>query len=120
MIHLNLATDPQMRLVFFIVFFCCFIPIFVLVIVTFIKFLLKQKKRIVQSKKNTNIEYLEFFGGNDNIISVDKNLSRVTIVVKDVDLVNLEGLKSEGIGVMITGNTIKCSSQTFANQIKND
>ena len=57
MIHLNLATDPQMRLVFFIVFFCCFIPIFVLVIVTFIKFLLKQKKRIVQSKKGSSKFY---------------------------------------------------------------
>ena len=31
MISLDLVSDPQMRLVFFIVFGCCFIPIFALV-----------------------------------------------------------------------------------------
>lgn len=102
----------------FIVFGCCFIPIFALVVVCFIKLLLKQKKRVSKSKNNSTIRYLDYFGGDDNIISVTKNLSRVSVIVKDVDLVNLESIKNQGIGVMITGNTIKCSSQEFADQIK--
>lgn len=118
MISLDLVSDPQKRLVFFIVFGCCFIPIFALVVVCFIKLLLKQKKRVSKSKNNSTIRYLDYFGGDDNIISVTKNLSRVSVIVKDVDLVNLESIKNQGIGVMITGNTIKCSSQEFADQIK--
>lgn len=116
---LSMFADPQMRLVFFIIFGCCFIPIFVLVIVCFIKLVLKHKKKVNDFKKaNSNPKYLEFFGGDDNVVSVSKNLSRVTVEVKDVELVNLNALKEQGIGVMITGNTIKCSSQTFADQIQ--
>ena len=98
MISLDLVSDPQMRLVFFIVFGCCFIPIFALVVVCFIKLLLKQKKRVSKSKNNSTIRYLDYFGGDDNIISVTKNLSRVSVIVKDVDLVNLESIKNQGIG----------------------
>lgn len=117
--YLSMFADPQMRLVFFIIFGCCFIPIFVLVIVCFIKLILKHHKKVSSFKKANNTpKYLEYFGGDDNVINVSKNLSRVTIEVKDVELVNLNALKEQGIGVMITGNTIKCSSQTFADQIQ--
>lgn len=82
------------------------------------KIIIKTKKRVTKSKNISSIRYLDYFGGDDNIISVTKNLSRVTVIVKDVELVNLESIKNQGIGVMITGNTIKCSSQEFADQIK--
>lgn len=117
MYYLSLLSDPQMRLVFYIIFGCCFIPIFILVMFNFFKIVFKHRKRVIDSKKNKETQYLEFFG-EDNVISVSKNLSRVTIEVKDVELVNLEALKNKGIGIMITGNTIKCSSQEFADQIE--
>lgn len=117
MYYLSLLSDPQMRLVFYIIFGCCFIPIFILVMFNFFKIVFKHRKRVIDSKKNKGTQYLEFFG-EDNVISVSKNLSRVTIEVKDVELVNLEALKNKGIGIMITGNTIKCSSQEFADQIE--
>ena len=82
------------------------------------KIIIKTEKTCSKSKNNSTIRYLDYFGGDDNIISVTKNLSRVSVIVKDVDLVNLESIKNQGIGVMITGNTIKCSSQEFADQIK--
>lgn len=116
MLFLNLLADPQMRLVFFIVFGCCFIPIFILVMVVFFKMVFKYHKKMRKANKKLNSNYLEFFG-EDNVLSVSKNLSRVTVEVKDVSLVNLNALKEKGIGVMITGNTIKCSSQEFADQI---
>ncbi len=120
MYFLSLIDDPQLRLVFFIIFGCCFVPIFILVMICFFKLLFKHHKRIANSKKQktSSTNYLTYFGGDQNIISVSKNLSRVTIEVKDLELVNLEGLKECGIGVMVTGNTIKCSSQSFADQIE--
>ncbi len=118
MYNLSLMDDPQMRLVFFIVFGCCFIPIFILVMINFFKLVFKHRSRVIKAnKQKKNTPYLEYFG-DENIISVSKKLSRVTIEVRDVELVNLEGLKNKGIGVMITGNTIKCSSQEFADQIE--
>lgn len=114
---LSLADDPQLMLVFFVIFICCFVPIFILVIITFIKFFAKQRRKM--KKKTSNALYLSYFGPSENIISVSKNLSRVTVEVADIDLVNLEGLKEEGIGVLVSGNIIKCSSQAFADQIEN-
>ncbi len=117
---LSSTTDPQLKLVFFIVFVCCFIPICILVIICFIKTIIKHHKKVKKfnKKKLNDIDYLSYFGSSDNIISVSKNLSRVTVVVKTIEDVNLEALKNSGMGVMVTGNTIKCSSQAFADQIK--
>ena len=114
---LSLLSDPQMRLVFFIVFGCCFIPIFLMIMVVFFKMVFKHHKKMRTASKKAKSDYLEYFG-EDNVLSVSKNLSRVTVEVKDVNLVNLAALKEKGIGVMITGNTIKCSSQEFADQIE--
>lgn len=115
MYYLSLVDDPQMRLVFFIVFGCCFIPIFILVMINFFRIIFKHRSRVIKQKKQ--IAYLDYFG-DDNVISVSKNLTRVTVVVKDVEKVDLEQLKQLGIGIMITGNTIKCSSQAFADQVE--
>ena len=46
-----------------------------------------------------------------------RKLKLVSVEVKDVKLVDFDALKNEGIGVMVTRNTIKCSSQAFADQI---
>lgn len=119
MMFLSLLENPELRLVFFIVFFVCFIPIFILVMVVFIKILIKHFRRVSKAKKSSsNKKYLDYFGGADNVMSVTKNLSRVTVEVKSLELVDLEALKSDNIGVMITGNTIKCSSQKFADQVE--
>ena len=46
-------------------------------------------------------------------------LSRVNVEVKDIEKVNLEELKNQGIGVLISGNKIKCSNQEFADKVNN-
>lgn len=119
MMFLNLMDNPELRLAFFIVFFVCLVPIFILVMIVFIRTLVKYFKKVSKhNKSKTNKKYLDYFGGSDNVISVTKNLSRVTVEVKELELVDLESLKSDNIGVMITGNIVKCSSQAFADQVE--
>lgn len=118
MMYLSALADPQIRLVFFIVFGCCFVPIFILIMFCFIRLLVRHFKRVSKKGPKNAPKYLEYFGGDDNIINVTKQLSRVTVEVKDLEKVDFNILKEQGIGVMITGNVVKCSSQTFADQIE--
>ena len=119
MMFLSLLDNPELRLVFFIVFFVCFIPVFILIMVVFVKTLIKYFKKVSKAKiSSSDKKYLDYFGGADNVLSVTKNLSRVTIEVKSLELVDLEALKQNNVGVMITGNTVKCSSQKFADQVE--
>ena len=97
---------------------CLVIPVVLLLLIVFVKQLIKRIKKLSNSNNNSNVQYLDFFGGNENIISVTKNLTRVTVEVVDLEKVNLEKLRELGIGVFITGNVIKCSSAEFAEQIK--
>ena len=117
MLFLENVSDPQIMLVFYIVFGVCLVPIIILSLICFFKLVIKHKKRL-NKVKNTKSAYLDLFGPESNIVSVNKNLTRVSVEVKDLELVNFDALKAEGIGVMITGNVVKCSSQTFADQIK--
>ena len=45
-------------------------------------------------------------------------MTRVSFEVADLSLVNLEALKSLQIGVLIVGNTVKCSSAEFASHFE--
>lgn len=56
--------------------------------------------------------------GNDNIESVQVEMSRLTITVKDIDLVNADLLKELGAnGVLLMGNKVKCSFGEKAKEI---
>ena len=88
-------------------------PILILlVIATFIAL----KKRIKLAKKYSKIKNQELNNeyaaayGKDNILSVSMEMSRITVSVKDVDLVKPERLKELGAsGVLLVGNQVKCS-----------
>ena len=45
-------------------------------------------------------------------------MTRVSVEVVDLSLVNLEALKALQIGVLIVGNTVKCSSAEFASHFE--
>ena len=92
---------------------CFFVPIFALTMVVCGKFLIRKIKENRKSNKNTastKNAYLEYFGGEANVTKVTKEMTRVSFEVVDLSLVNLEALKSLQIGVLIVGNTVKCSS----------
>ena len=114
----NQAFDGKMAL---IICLCCFlIPVVTLALVVFVKMLIKAIKNNHRIKKEEIVDvqtkYLSLFG-EDNIISVSKNMTRVSVEVKDLDKVNFDGLKNLNVGILITGNVIKCSSKEFAENI---
>lgn len=111
--------------VFYIILaICVVVPIFVLIIVAFIIALIK---RIKMAKKynpnnkqlpNEQATLLLSALGENNIISVNVEMSRLTIEVKDVDLVQPEKIKEAGAnGVLLVGNKVKCSFGDKAEEI---
>lgn len=65
-------------------------------------------------------EFYNAYGGRDNILIINHELSRITVTVNDVDLVNPDALKQLGAtGVLITGNNIKASFGDAAEEIYN-
>lgn len=104
-----------------IAFACFLIPVITLSIIVVIKKIIrifKKSKKTVKS--NTSLSKDAFLGlfGEDNVVSVDTVMTRVIVEVKDVDLVNIEELKKLNVGILITGNVIKCSSEEYANLFK--
>lgn len=108
---------------------CFFVPIFVLTIIVCIKTLIKKRQELtklekkiatdnedeVPSKSNKKslaekVDYYKIFGGTENIITISKELTRVSLTVNDIELVDFDQIRELKIGVLIAGNTIKCSS----------
>ena len=97
---------------------CFLVPVTVLSFIVVVKKairLLSKSPRAKLTKTNLSKEKFLSLFGNDNIISIDTVMTRVIIEVKDVELVKLEELKKLNVGVLIVGNTIKCSSEEYAN-----
>lgn len=114
-----LEMKPESYMALLIGVVCFFLPILVLAIVAFTKLAIKnikQRKNEKPKQIDLKTKYLSLFG-QDNIKKIDKNMSRVTVEVNSLEDVNYDGLRELGVGVLITGNTIKCSSQEFADQI---
>ena len=107
-----------------IIALCTFVPIFILAIVAVVIRIVKTAKLAKGYKVNKGNEelkeiLLEAFGEN-NIESVEVEMSRLTITVKDIDLVNPEILKANGAnGVLLMGNKVKCSFGDKAEEICN-
>ena len=66
----------------------------------------KSPKIVVDDEFITNI--ISLFGGKDNIKEVVVDNGRLNITTKNLDLVNLNGIKEIATnGVFVTGTTIK-------------
>lgn len=101
------------------------VPIFLLLVIATIIGVTKRIKMASKYKKNNNYVdegfkniLLEAFGKQENIISVEVEMSRLTVTVKDIDLVNPDILKENGAnGVLLMGNKVKCSFGEKAEEI---
>ncbi len=112
----NNPSEELAKLAFIIAGLCFLIPIVVLSIIVVIKKIVKiAKKTKKPAKPNLSKDAFLALFGKDNVISVDTVMTRVIVEVKDVDLVNFEELKKLNIGILITGNVVKCSSEEYAN-----
>lgn len=102
------------------------VPILILAVVASIIAIKKRKKNFKLSK-DIKIDYdavqtneLRDLFGVDNIIDVSVDMSRVTVEVKDIDLVDAKGLQEYGAsGILLVGNKVKCSFKDDADNIAN-
>lgn len=118
-------NEKLARIALFIAIFVFFIPVFLLTIIVCIKTIIKKRRKYrgvsvpkekgsSKKQKNANQHYEDLFGGDDNILAIKKELNRVTLTIKDLDLVQIDKLQELKIGVLIVGNMVKCSSNAFA------
>ena len=108
-LKLSLIEDSQIGLIVAIVLTSLIIA---LALVAFIIAIVKRAKVMKKpkiSQAETNNEIVEAFG-TGNIIDVNMELSRITVKVKDMDIVNAERIKELGAsGVLLVGDLVKCS-----------
>lgn len=77
----------------------------------------KKKKRIVVDEELIS-NFINYLGEKENIVNYTIDGSRVKIEVKNVDLCNLEEIKSiSSAGVFVTGNFVKASFKYSASDI---
>lgn len=94
------------------------IPIFLLMVFAIImafrrsrKQELERNEEVSQSTDDSQRDlFLSVYGGVDNIIEVTRQLGRISVVVEDMEKVQVEQLKELGAnGVLLVNNIIKCS-----------
>ncbi len=80
-----------------------------------------RKQEISETHDESQAElFFEVYGGRENIVNVERQLSRVSVTVNDVEKVEVEKLQELGAsGVLIVGNMIKCSYGDRATYIFN-
>ncbi len=77
----------------------------------------KKKKRIVVDEELI-LNFINYLGSKENIINYSIDGSRVKVEVKNVNLCNLEEIKSiSSGGVFVTGNFVKASFKYSASDI---
>lgn len=114
MLFLTNSSD----IVVYVILLFSIIPILVLSMIVLIKIILKRAKAQPRKGSEAN-ELIDIFGGNDNIVNVSKELTRVSIEVKSLEAVDMDKLKGLNVGTLIVGNTIKCSSEAIAKAFEN-
>lgn len=96
----------------------CVLPIVALIVMALVKLIVNYKKANDKYKENiAGLEkdenqreiFYESFGGEDNVTSVNNEMNRIIVNVKDIELVDAEKIKELGAtGVLLAGNTVKC------------
>ena len=95
--------------------------VLVLFLIGLALFLIKKKRKPKGVKVNNEFidTLVSYYGGIDNINSVEVENSRLKIEVNDLDNVNLELIKSNSeSGVFVTGNIVKTLYKLSSDQIK--
>ena len=90
--------------------------IIIVVLVIIAISIIKSKKKDFKIEINKLVSYL---GGKDNIIDYEANKSRFVVTLKDVNLVNKEGIQKMGArGIVEIDNQLKIVLSENANQLK--
>ena len=87
-----------------------------LVLVFILLIVLKATKKDFHVEANKLIDYL---GGKDNIISMEVNMSRFKVTLRDVSIVNKEGIQKMGAkGIVEIDNQLKIILGSESKQLK--
>ncbi len=90
------------------------IIVIILIIISLV--VIKVKKKDFNIEVNKLIGYL---GGKDNIINAECNVSRFKVILKDISLVDKEGITKLGAqGIVEIDNTLKIIFGKDAKQLK--
>lgn len=90
--------------------------IIILILVIILLAILKAGKKDVYLEMNKLVEYL---GGKDNIIDTEITLSRFKVTLKDVTIVNREGIQKLGAkGIVEIDNQLKIILGPESKQLK--
>ena len=94
--------------------------IILLALVAFVIALVKRTKISKNVKSESNEDLISAFGSG-SIKEVNMEMSRITVTVNDVEIVNAERIKELGAsGVLLVGNMVKCSFKENVEEIYND
>lgn len=109
-----LLDEQQKFVIFYSVLWILLAILFVVSVVFFILRLVrihkKGKKALEEDVSNVQNELFLAFGGSQNILSVSKEMSRITVEVVDIEAVNGDIFKTLGAtGVLLVGNKVKLS-----------
>lgn len=90
--------------------------IIILILVIILLAILKAGKKDIYLEMNKLVEYL---GGKDNIIDTEITLSRFKVTLKDVTIVNREGIQKLGAkGIVEIDNQLKIILGPESKQLK--
>lgn len=96
----------------------CIVPIAVLCIFAIFKAIknrkLKEKKEESEADEVIDVDqrkiFYDAYGGEENVLDVTQEMSRITVKVREIDKVNGERLKELGAsGVLLVGDLVKAS-----------
>lgn len=115
--------DSQQK---FVIVYAIIIALFAVLFIVSIFFLIRKlirmhklgKETVSEVDENLKDDFISAYGGIDNIIDVKKEMSRITVTVKDIDIVNGEKLKELGAsGILFVSNMVKCSFNELSESI---
>ena len=90
--------------------------IIILILVIILLAILKAGRKDIHLEMNKLVEYL---GGKDNIIDTEITLSRFKVTLKDVTIVNREGIQKLGAkGIVEIDNQLKIILGSESKQLK--
>lgn len=109
-----LLDDQQKFVIIYSILWILLGILFVVAIVLFVLRLVKIQKKgrlaVIEDDNTIQLELFNAFGAKENVVSVNVDMSRLTVEVQNIDLVDGEKLKTLGAtGVLLVGNKVKCS-----------
>lgn len=105
----------------------CMLPIAAVIVFAFIKVVKFAKKKPSFNEDELNEElilqrevFYKAYGGEENVLEVNCEMSRITVTVSNIEDVDTEKLKELGAtGVLLVGNQVKCGFGDRAHNIYN-